>query len=451
MMLEIPGLPKNMNGFRTTHTCELCGFEPKTKNKYREKQDHLVMKHFKERIDKIFQHSKPYSCPSADCIFRGKDKQALLRHYTGKHGILEKFLREALAEKGINYLPSENGKRKSSTNAVTVDSVNGDLQLLNGTGVVRPAKMARMCLSPPPSVLGQTSLLDTPPKSAVKAVTLPARQKTEDLQKEVDAMMASFQQPLDRLVLLQNNAITTAQVIPVLENAMVSAAAAGTIGTTIGTVSVGGPGGGPATVVPVVSLSPAIINALTNSVSASSPTIQGANVPTITVGGQVVTSLLSLPQQPNPPAPVQRLLQSAAASPLLQQHLTRRPLSTLVPSASSLPLPIEVITVPHNGLTLSPPSSTSSVSSKAPSPVVENEDVMWSAATVAAAVASVGGPAVIVESANSVPVTCILPDNGDSNFSVTGTLDNIVEYDYLYPSTSNSSDVRERQLEFNML
>ena len=93
-------LPKNVNGFRTTHTCELCGFEPKTKNKYREKQDHLVMKHFKEKIDKIFPHSRPYACPTAECGFQGKDKQALLRHYTGKHGILEKYLKEALAEKG---------------------------------------------------------------------------------------------------------------------------------------------------------------------------------------------------------------------------------------------------------------------------------------------------------------------------------------------------------------
>ena len=108
------GLPKNTGGFRTTHTCELCGFEPRTKNKYREKQDHLVMKHFKEKIDKIFPHCRPYSCPNEECQFTGKDKQALLRHYTGKHGILEQFLREALAEKGIEYL-EDHPKRKSST------------------------------------------------------------------------------------------------------------------------------------------------------------------------------------------------------------------------------------------------------------------------------------------------------------------------------------------------
>ena len=119
MMLDaqgLQGLPKNSNGFRTTHTCELCGFEPKTKNKYREKQDHLVMKHFKEKIDKIFPHCRPYSCPAAECVFNGKDKQALLRHYTGKHGILERYLREALAEKGISVrISTENTRENTCT------------------------------------------------------------------------------------------------------------------------------------------------------------------------------------------------------------------------------------------------------------------------------------------------------------------------------------------------
>jgi len=133
-MLDIQGLPKNANGFRTTHTCELCGFEPKTKNKYREKQDHLVMKHFKERIDKIFPHCRPYSCPNTECSFEGKDKQALLRHYTGKHGVLELYLKEALLAKGINYHLSDSAKRKSMNNP------NAD----------HKAKMAR--LSPPISV-----------------------------------------------------------------------------------------------------------------------------------------------------------------------------------------------------------------------------------------------------------------------------------------------------------
>ena len=144
-MLDVQGLPKNANGFRTTHTCELCGFEPKTKNKYREKQDHLVMKHFKERIDKIFPHCRPYSCPNTECSFEGKDKQALLRHYTGKHGVLELYLKEALLAKGINYHLSDSAKRKSMNNP------NSD----------HKAKMAR--LSPPVSEPSpQTTILPPP-------------------------------------------------------------------------------------------------------------------------------------------------------------------------------------------------------------------------------------------------------------------------------------------------
>jgi hypothetical protein len=85
-----------------TLTCELCGFEPKTKNKFRERQDHLVMEHFKDEFDKILPYCRPYICPSQGCGYTGHDKQSILRHYTGKHhGILEKYLEEALAAKGI--------------------------------------------------------------------------------------------------------------------------------------------------------------------------------------------------------------------------------------------------------------------------------------------------------------------------------------------------------------
>ena len=91
------------------------------------------MKHFKERIDKIFPHCRPYSCPNTECSFEGKDKQALLRHYTGKHGVLELYLKEALLAKGINYHLSDSAKRKSMNNP------NSD----------HKAKMAR--LSPPVS------------------------------------------------------------------------------------------------------------------------------------------------------------------------------------------------------------------------------------------------------------------------------------------------------------
>ena len=116
-VLEAAQLPNNVNGHRTNFTCELCGFEPKTKNKYREKQDHLFMIHFKEKIDEVIFHCLPYACPY-DCGFEGKDKQALLRHYTGTHGILEKYLQEALQAKGLPYERDHAGSiRKHSTNS----------------------------------------------------------------------------------------------------------------------------------------------------------------------------------------------------------------------------------------------------------------------------------------------------------------------------------------------
>ena len=148
--IKMLDLPKNVNGVRTTHTCELCGFEPKTKNKYREKQDHLVMKHFKEKIDKIFPHCRPYACPQPECGFTGKDKQALLRHYTGKHGILGKYLREALAEKGIAYSPSESGKRKHILTAQNTNGGGGGGGNNNAMEGLNPAKVPRLSLSPAP-------------------------------------------------------------------------------------------------------------------------------------------------------------------------------------------------------------------------------------------------------------------------------------------------------------
>ena len=56
-------------------TCEFCGFEPRTKNKYREKQDHLVKKHFKDEIDKIIPFCSPYACPEEGNLLMGIDNR----------------------------------------------------------------------------------------------------------------------------------------------------------------------------------------------------------------------------------------------------------------------------------------------------------------------------------------------------------------------------------------
>ena len=61
----------------TGRPCELCGFEPKTKNKSRERQDHLAMKHYRERIQADLTASTNFSCPL--CSYVGKDKQTIYR------------------------------------------------------------------------------------------------------------------------------------------------------------------------------------------------------------------------------------------------------------------------------------------------------------------------------------------------------------------------------------
>ena len=78
----------------TGHICMICGFIPLTKNKYRELQDHLVYKHFNDRIHAALPTKRPYTCPVLSCITEGKDWQALMRHYTSRHGVLERLMKE---------------------------------------------------------------------------------------------------------------------------------------------------------------------------------------------------------------------------------------------------------------------------------------------------------------------------------------------------------------------
>ena len=93
----------NMEKYKylSKYGCELCDFVAQTKNKYREKQDHLSRVHFKDKIDKFIPKCKPYKCPESDCLYVGKDNQAILRHFTVKHDIIKKWLKEALSTKEI--------------------------------------------------------------------------------------------------------------------------------------------------------------------------------------------------------------------------------------------------------------------------------------------------------------------------------------------------------------
>ena len=601
MMLDVAGLPKNSNGFRTTHTCELCGFEPKTKNKYREKQDHLVMKHFKEKIDKIFPHCRPYACPAEDCVFAGKDKQALLRHYTGKHGILDKYLREALAERGIHYNPGEGGKRRSSANS---DS--------SGNGNSRGGKNPRLSVSPPQGIVqispntpvamtivdgaanhngaaaitlngnkvnGVETVLPGSAPVGTK-ITLAHKPNTEELRKEVEAMMASFQ-PVEQPVVLHipngvtsvtgtvngganKSLVTTAKAgqvingipagvtqvvtaIPVMNSSNPTAnggtivasgpptaASAASAGSTNGGTTV--VNNGVSNVRPITSLPAIVLSAVAsasiasamektkiqqqqqqqqqslpsllgngNAVVATSASLVTANgqvalangngiaatavdtvtapgqkqatsVPTITVNAPIVSSTANgssvhiAPAAVSSSPAIQTVLPpiktvTSSTGPL-QQQLQQQPqqqqqngVAAAIGSLStSNPLPIEIIA--KNGLSAAASGRDSKLEALV-TEVVENEDVMWSA--------SANGPAVIVESANAVPisyvdVSCGDVANGNVNVAsvngattafTTANLENI-EYDYLYQvgATGNGAggiEVRERQLDFCML
>ena len=109
--------------------CELCGFKPKTKNKYREKQDHLYMKHFKEEFDRMLPNGTPWNCPAYKCTFFGKDKQALLRHFMGKHGILEKYLSNALAK--LAQPPHETSLSEEPPIVLLEDTVSSPIEKMH--------------------------------------------------------------------------------------------------------------------------------------------------------------------------------------------------------------------------------------------------------------------------------------------------------------------------------
>lgn len=104
-------VPISTEGTRTRFTCDLCGFEPNSKNKFRAKQDHLMRVHFMDKINQIFPDLKVKICPANSCTFEAADKQHLLRHYVNKHKVLENWLKEAISEQGLDYQPVVYGSR----------------------------------------------------------------------------------------------------------------------------------------------------------------------------------------------------------------------------------------------------------------------------------------------------------------------------------------------------
>jgi len=93
------GIPRDSRE-NAVQICPICKFQATTKNPYRHLQDHLARYHFKERIAADLPTKKPYICPMPGCDNKHyPDWQAVMRHYIGKkHGILDKFVKEELAQ-----------------------------------------------------------------------------------------------------------------------------------------------------------------------------------------------------------------------------------------------------------------------------------------------------------------------------------------------------------------
>ena len=121
----------NLNLMPNKSVCRLCGFSDKTKagNKLDFMAQHYAFGHFKDRVNTEvipkLPKSVPFKCPDCDFIgiqgpvgIRAGTNLAnmgnnLLLHYVSQHGILEKFINEAIATR------PENLKLKSKINDST--------------------------------------------------------------------------------------------------------------------------------------------------------------------------------------------------------------------------------------------------------------------------------------------------------------------------------------------
>ena len=105
-----------------TRICELCGFEPRTKNKSRERMDHLAMKHFREQMISELRKDKPMNCPRCD-NFESKDRQQLFRHMISKHKVLDFYLAASIEKMKAEGKQPFYSEPLSNTQAPVVNGV----------------------------------------------------------------------------------------------------------------------------------------------------------------------------------------------------------------------------------------------------------------------------------------------------------------------------------------
>ena len=65
-------MPEKRIFAKAGHVCMMCGFKATTKNKYRELQDHLVRRHFQDRIKAALPTRRPFMCPVMLNVIQGQ-------------------------------------------------------------------------------------------------------------------------------------------------------------------------------------------------------------------------------------------------------------------------------------------------------------------------------------------------------------------------------------------
>ena len=85
-----------MHEIKKKFKCELSDFAPKSKL---QRETHLLLEHFMEKMSNYFPKHYPHKCISDECVFQTNDKYNLQEHFIRQHNILEKFMKEELDKK----------------------------------------------------------------------------------------------------------------------------------------------------------------------------------------------------------------------------------------------------------------------------------------------------------------------------------------------------------------
>ena len=111
MGTEKPKRRKKSTIFPSIKSCELCNFSNEEggsySSKYQLMEKHYRKQHFADKINSQvipkMPKTRPFKCPASNCEYNGNDKnksiskgKRVLLHYLRKHGILKKYINDAI-------------------------------------------------------------------------------------------------------------------------------------------------------------------------------------------------------------------------------------------------------------------------------------------------------------------------------------------------------------------